>query len=46
MLQCEILIPDVSYDGFMGVLHYIYTNSIPQEYDTIALTQLWRGEHI
>ncbi|WAQ96631.1 SPOPL-like protein [Mya arenaria] len=37
-----IVIPDVSYPNFLAVLHFLYTNQLPDTLDTIALTNLWR----
>ncbi|XP_060602914.1 uncharacterized protein LOC132755993 isoform X1 [Ruditapes philippinarum] len=46
--KTAIEIKDVSYDSFIAVLHFLYTNSLPpklkekQKDDTIILTDVWR----
>lgn len=35
-------IPDVSYQSFIGMMHYIYCNSVPSDFNGVSLTELWR----
>ena len=38
--------PDVSYNSFIGMMHYIYCNSVPDDFDGTSLTELWRGRFL
>ncbi|KAH3862058.1 speckle-type POZ protein-like [Dreissena polymorpha] len=40
--QDPIEMKDVAYDSFIGMLHFLYTNSVPDMFTTVELTNLWR----
>ena len=42
--QGPLALHDMQYNSFIDVMHFIYTNRIPDTSDTVKLTELWRGE--